>query len=187
MPYDKQHKIVYDPREPRGLTDIPGFEGRYAFCTNSRKVWSMLRRVPHVWNGSTSLRRIGGQWLKESFTPKGSSCFVMRDYGVHNKIATVVIEGMIRTGLNHRDYKALPLAKRKAAQYELDPCPFCGDTPLMVPENPARAADLPFARIMCRNDDCPARPDVLDGFLIEDHASMAESRQSAVERWNHRG
>lgn len=58
------------------------------------------------------------------------------------------------------------------------PCPFCGENPVVEPENPKEEGDA-WTNIRCSNMKCAARPNV------RHHADRGHY-EVAVNRWNRR-
>lgn len=63
------------------------------------------------------------------------------------------------------------------------PCPFCGSTPVLTPENPKIDGDT-WGAVSCDNKACPAQPYVHDGESIADNRGLVAYQQAAIRRWN---
>lgn len=63
------------------------------------------------------------------------------------------------------------------------PCQFCGEIPLVQPENPDRDGDT-WGMVSCINRDCPAQPRVLDGESVADNRGSGAYINAAIRRWN---
>lgn len=64
-------------------------------------------------------------------------------------------------------------------------CPFCGDEPRILPENPEVEGNA-FARVCCINTNCQGMPSVHDGELSCDDRGSDQYKLCAIKRWNSR-
>ena len=65
------------------------------------------------------------------------------------------------------------------------PCPFCGVTPSVLPEDPSVEGNA-WGVVHCYNTLCAAQPTVSDGVTICDERGSDAYKAVAVLRWNTR-
>ena len=65
------------------------------------------------------------------------------------------------------------------------PCPFCGQPPVVEPENPSAEGDA-WGQVRCANLDCPVQPVASDGCFMADERGSDAYKEMAVQRWNTR-
>ena len=63
------------------------------------------------------------------------------------------------------------------------PCPFCGESPDIGPENP-EIEDSACGYVQCLNPECPAQPRVEDGETSSDDRGSQAYIEAAIRRWN---
>lgn len=76
-------------------------------------------------------------------------------------------------------------AKSASAGEGLLCCPFCGEIPNVEPENPQRNGNA-WARVICYNKKCQAKPAVYDGIDVADDRGSDAYKAEAIKRWNTR-
>lgn len=71
-----------------------------------------------------------------------------------------------------------------SSKWFIEPCPFCGKTPKVIPEFPDRDGNA-WAEVSCRDDKCPASIVCVE-FYDDDDALQSSSacKLAAVQKWN---
>jgi hypothetical protein len=70
---------------------------------------------------------------------------------------------------------------------ELKPlaCPFCGETPAVLPADPEQEGDA-WGQVQCLNSQCAVQPKCYDGAKLADMRGPGAYKDLAIRRWNNR-